>query len=187
MGERRRVRQPEAQLIEPTFEIGAAAGAGMHGDPGRLVDDEDQPVAIEDAVARSVPLTPEPSPLLAGRGRDRRSERADGQTMLDVRQGARYSAASRGAGEGGSGSRSASHSSAPKRRNISGTVISLTGAGWRWLAFSSASIRSQMPTTLLISSARHDRELVAHRLGVPQIEIRRLAAAHDIEQARPVD
>src|SRR5215471_13845050 len=34
---------------------------------------------------------------------------------------------------------------------------------------------------------RHDCELVAYRLGFPQIDVGCLAAAHDIEQAWPVD
>src|SRR5438270_1055473 len=55
--ERRRVRQAEAQLVELAFEIGTAAGAGMHGNPGRLVDDDDQTVAIKDAVGE-LPPTP---------------------------------------------------------------------------------------------------------------------------------
>jgi hypothetical protein len=33
------MRQAEAQLVEPTFEIGTPVGAGMDGNPGRLVDD----------------------------------------------------------------------------------------------------------------------------------------------------
>jgi hypothetical protein len=33
----------------------------------------------------------------------------------------------------------------------------------------------------------HDREPVPHPLGLAQIQIRCLAAAHDIEEARPVD
>jgi hypothetical protein len=39
----------------------------------------------------------------------------------------------------------------------------------------------------LDQEARHDRELVAERLGVPQIDVWCLAAADDIEQARPID
>src|SRR5215472_9036334 len=115
MRERRRMRQTEAQLIKRALEVGTPARPGMHGDPRRFVEHEDQPVAIEDALGE-----PHKSP---------------------------YSAASRLAGAR-KRSRNASHSSAPKRRNISGTVISWTGIGWRRLAFSSASIRSQIPTAL---------------------------------------
>ena len=61
MGERRRVRQAEAQLIEAAFEIRTAAGAGMHRNPRRLVDDQDQPVAIKDAIGK-LPLSSRPSP-----------------------------------------------------------------------------------------------------------------------------
>src|SRR6202030_1737426 len=46
----RRLRQAEAQFVERAFEVWPAAGAGMHRNPGRLVDDEDQPIAIKDAV-----------------------------------------------------------------------------------------------------------------------------------------
>ena len=49
VGERRRPRQAVAQIVETFFEIGRAAGTGMHGEPGRLVDHQDQPVAMEDA------------------------------------------------------------------------------------------------------------------------------------------
>jgi hypothetical protein len=41
VSERRRVRQAEAQLVEPAFEIWTPAGAGMDGNPGRLVDYDD--------------------------------------------------------------------------------------------------------------------------------------------------
>jgi hypothetical protein len=59
MGECRRVRQAKAQLIKAAFEIGAAAGAGMHGNPSRLVDDEDESVAVENALGEP-PLAPSP-------------------------------------------------------------------------------------------------------------------------------
>ena len=70
MGKRRRVWQAEAQLGEPAFEIGAAAGAGMHGNPGRLVDDQDETVAIKNAICQPPPLAlrgPLPPPR-AGEG-----------------------------------------------------------------------------------------------------------------------
>ena len=47
MGERRLARQAEAQGVEIVLEVGAALGAAMDRDPGRLVDDQHQPVAIE--------------------------------------------------------------------------------------------------------------------------------------------
>jgi hypothetical protein len=59
VGERRRVRQAEAQLVEPAFEIWTPAGAGMDGNPGRLVDYDDQTVAIKDAFCE-LPVTPPP-------------------------------------------------------------------------------------------------------------------------------
>jgi hypothetical protein len=59
VSKRRRVRQAKAQLVEAAFEIASATGAGMHGNPGRLVDDEDQTVAIKDAVCQ-LPLSPPP-------------------------------------------------------------------------------------------------------------------------------
>jgi hypothetical protein len=43
VGEGRGPRQPEAQRADTTFEVGAAAGAGMDRDAGQLVDDEDRP------------------------------------------------------------------------------------------------------------------------------------------------
>ena len=52
MGERRRARQAEAQRVEMILEIVAALGAAMHGQAGRLVDDEHQPVAVEQARER---------------------------------------------------------------------------------------------------------------------------------------
>ena len=50
MGKTRRVRQPEAQRIEAAFEVRTTARTGMHRDPRRLVDDQYETVAIEDAV-----------------------------------------------------------------------------------------------------------------------------------------
>ena len=47
MGERRRSRQAEAQVVEAFLEIGRTAGAGMHGKPGRLVDHQDQTIAMQ--------------------------------------------------------------------------------------------------------------------------------------------
>src|SRR5947209_2346905 len=85
MGESRRVWQAEAQVVEPTFEIGPASGAGMHGNPGRLVDDENQTVAIEHPLAKpqtfaGSPVTagPFPSPPDCG-GRGRGPSRSDGR------------------------------------------------------------------------------------------------------------
>jgi hypothetical protein len=49
MGERGRARQAEAQRVEMILEIVAALGAAMHGQTRRLVDDEHQPVSIEQA------------------------------------------------------------------------------------------------------------------------------------------
>ena len=51
MRERRRMRQAEPQSIEAAFEIRAATGTGVDRDPGRLVDDQYEPVAIEDSVS----------------------------------------------------------------------------------------------------------------------------------------
>ena len=53
------MRQAEAQFAEATFEIGTPAGARMHRNPRRLVDDEDQTVAIKDTIGE-LPLTPPP-------------------------------------------------------------------------------------------------------------------------------
>jgi hypothetical protein len=49
MGERRRPRQAEAQIVEALLEIGRLARAGMHGKASRLVDHQDQSVTMEDA------------------------------------------------------------------------------------------------------------------------------------------
>ncbi len=49
VGEGRRPRQTEAQAVEIVLEIGAAAGSGVDRQPRRLVQDEDQPVTIEQA------------------------------------------------------------------------------------------------------------------------------------------
>ena len=62
VGEGRRVWEAETQRIKAAFEIGTAAGTGMHRDPGRLVDDQDQPVAIEDPTDQRRRLTPALSP-----------------------------------------------------------------------------------------------------------------------------
>ena len=50
VGEGRGVRQPKPQRTKTTLKIGTAPGACMHGDARGLVDDRDQPVAIEDAI-----------------------------------------------------------------------------------------------------------------------------------------
>jgi hypothetical protein len=47
VGKCRRVRQTKAQLVEATFEIWSATGAGVHRNPRRLVDDEDQTVPVQ--------------------------------------------------------------------------------------------------------------------------------------------
>jgi hypothetical protein len=47
--QRRRTRQAEAQRIETFLEVGGFAGAGMDRETGRLVDHQDQPVAMENA------------------------------------------------------------------------------------------------------------------------------------------
>src|SRR5271167_4895795 len=80
MGERRRMRQAEAQRVEAAFEIRTTARSGMHSDPRRLVDDQYEPVAIEDAIYQ-LPLTLALSPRAsqAGRGRDPRSGRGRGE------------------------------------------------------------------------------------------------------------
>ena len=49
------MRQPEAQRVKAAFEIGAAAGAGVHGDPRGLIDDQYQPVAVEHALGKRIP------------------------------------------------------------------------------------------------------------------------------------
>ena len=109
MGKVRRIRQAKAQFIEAAFEIATTAGTGMDRDPRGLVDDQNETVTIEDAV------------------RQRTSDwvRPRRKLRLYLYQG--YSAALRKGSR--KRSRSASHSSAPKRRNISGTVISLIGGG----------------------------------------------------------
>src|SRR5437870_827882 len=53
MSKRGRVGQTEAQLIKVAFEVRAAAGPAMHGNPSRLVDDQYQAVAIEDSLGES--------------------------------------------------------------------------------------------------------------------------------------
>ena len=49
VGQHRRPRQAESQAVEGGFQIGAALGAAMHRQPGGLVDDQHQPVAVEHA------------------------------------------------------------------------------------------------------------------------------------------
>jgi hypothetical protein len=44
------VRQAKTECVEAAFEIRAAAGTGMHGNPRGLVDNQDQPVTIKDAI-----------------------------------------------------------------------------------------------------------------------------------------
>ena len=41
------MRQAKAQVVEPALEIGFAAGAGVHGNPRRLVDYQNKAVATE--------------------------------------------------------------------------------------------------------------------------------------------
>jgi hypothetical protein len=48
MGEGRRMRQAKPQAVEAAFEIRTAARTGVHRDPRWLVDDQYQPIAIED-------------------------------------------------------------------------------------------------------------------------------------------
>jgi len=48
MRQRRRARQPEAQRAKVIFQAFAALGTAMHGDARRLIDDQDQAVAIEE-------------------------------------------------------------------------------------------------------------------------------------------
>src|SRR5262249_34650365 len=109
MGERRSVRQAKAQPTEAAFEIRTAAGTGMHRNPCRLVDNQYEPVAIEHAIGQR----------FSGGAGPRRGVRFHHHQY--------YSAAFRK--EPRKRPRSESHSSAPKRRNISGTVISLIGGG----------------------------------------------------------
>ena len=47
--EARRLRQAEAQGVELLLEVRAAAGAGVDGDAGGLVDHQHQAVAVEQA------------------------------------------------------------------------------------------------------------------------------------------
>src|ERR1700758_1582194 len=61
VGKARRMRQAEAQRIEPAFESRSTAGTGMHRNPRRLVDHQYEPVAIEDAVVEVAPHRPAPS------------------------------------------------------------------------------------------------------------------------------
>src|SRR6202022_1255854 len=63
MGEGRRSRQAKTQAIEAAFEIGTAAGAGMHRNPRGLVDDQDQPIAIENPSGQRFPQSTRHSPL----------------------------------------------------------------------------------------------------------------------------
>jgi hypothetical protein len=96
VGESRWVRQAEAQLLEPAFEVGPAARAGMHGNAGRLVDDEDQTVAIKNAVGEPPPSRC-PGPFLPrARGRARVGARLWSRQRQNLLLD--YSAASRAAG-----------------------------------------------------------------------------------------
>src|SRR5262249_27183209 len=63
MSERRWVWQAKTQRIKAAFEIGTTAGAGMHGDPRGLVDDQYEPIAVEHTVGET-PLTPPAERLL---------------------------------------------------------------------------------------------------------------------------
>ena len=49
MGELRAPRQAEAQSVQEILEVGAALRAGVHREPRRLVDDQHQRVAVQDA------------------------------------------------------------------------------------------------------------------------------------------
>ena len=49
VSQHRRPRQAKSQRVERGFQIGAALGAAMHRQPGRLVDHQHQPVAMEHA------------------------------------------------------------------------------------------------------------------------------------------
>ncbi len=49
VGEGRRFRQTEAEAVEIVLQIGATAGSGVDREPRRLVQDEDQPVTVEQA------------------------------------------------------------------------------------------------------------------------------------------
>ena len=49
VGQRRRPRQAKAQLVEGVFKARAALRPAMDGDAGGLVDDQHQPVAVEQA------------------------------------------------------------------------------------------------------------------------------------------
>ena len=109
MGKMRRMRQAKAQCIEAALEIRTTAGTGMHRDPRGLVDYQYETVAIEDAV------------------RQRTSDRVRPRRKLRLYLYQGYSAALRKGPR--KRARNASHSSAPKRRNISDNVISLTGGG----------------------------------------------------------
>src|SRR3954471_19687030 len=48
MGQRRHPRQAEPQHVEIILQAGAAFQALVHGKPRRLVDDQHQPVAVEE-------------------------------------------------------------------------------------------------------------------------------------------
>ena len=58
MGERRRIWQTETQRIEAAFEIRTTAGTGVHGNPRRLVDDQDQPIPVQNTVCEHTPHSP---------------------------------------------------------------------------------------------------------------------------------
>ena len=49
VGQHRRPRQAEPQMIEGGFQIGAALRPAMHRQARRLVDNKHQPVAVEHA------------------------------------------------------------------------------------------------------------------------------------------
>ena len=45
----RRSRQAKTKRVEGRFQVGPALGTPMHWQSGRFVDDQHQPVAVEDA------------------------------------------------------------------------------------------------------------------------------------------
>jgi hypothetical protein len=61
-----RMREAEAQAVELLLKVGTAAGAGVHRDACRLVDDQDQPVTIQYAVGESPPEDAPHPPAHAG-------------------------------------------------------------------------------------------------------------------------
>ncbi len=82
-------------------------------------------------------------------------------------------------------SRSASQSSEPMRRNFSFTLTFISG--WRRLVFTSASTASKDGDRGLKQQPGQDGELEADALRIGEVEHRRLAARHHVEQARPLD